>query len=433
MRLRRRCETSFGVNLFGYLTSIQSQGVLARTMVQVLRAQGVPVALTDVSPDSGGTGQDQSVCRTGVDDASAQPHPMSVFCFTPTDMQTFLERNPRLADHDRVTAVVVALEHQMLRPEFLPVLSAVDLVLTLSDFITDAVSAGLPDTTCVPFRQAIKPTEGVRPSRPRWGVPHDSILFVNAFDTLSDSCRKNPLGLVRAFTDAFPDRDDVGLILKIGHLDADGELGGQADQAVAEAASDPRIRIVEESLSYADVLGLFATADVVVSLHRSEGLGLTLMEAMSVGTATMATGFSGNLDFMTPENSALIAYDLVPVRTPYPAYQYLVNRDVWAEPSHDDSVRWLRRMADDTELRERLAAQGLAEMRTRQESVLGGAVINEMRAALSNDDLWQRHDHRTLKRLARPHGRLRLGVLRHRAAVRVKGLLAPHSHRGSSG
>lgn len=432
-RLREMCETSFGVNVFGYLTSIQSQGVLARTLVQVLREQAVPVALTDVTPDFGGTGQDESVCHTGIDEASAQPYPVSIFCFTPNDTEMFLERNPRLADRDRITAVVVALEHRVLRPEFLPVLQAVDLVLTLSDFITDAVSAGLPDSTCVPFRQAIPPRTVAPSPRARWAVPDTAVLFVNAFDTFSDSCRKNPLALVRAFREAFHDRDDVTLLLKIGHLDADAGLGGQAVEAVAEAAGDPRIRIVQESLDYTDVLGLFAAADVVVSLHRSEGLGLTLMEAMSVGTATMATRFSGNLDFMTPGNAVLVDCELVPVKTPYPAYQYLVDRDVWAEPSHADSVRWLKTLAADPDLRARLATAGRSDMEARSEVVMGGEVIDGIRRALRSDDLWTGRDRFPLKRLARPHGRMRLGVLRHRTAVRAKRLLSRHSHRGSSG
>ncbi|GAA1916911.1 glycosyltransferase [Nocardioides hwasunensis] len=432
-RLREMCETSFGINVFGYLTSIQSQGVLARTLVQVLREQGVPVAITDVAPDFGGTGQDQSVCLTGTDEASSQPHPISVFCFTPTDTETFLERNPRLADRDRITAVVVALEHHVLRPEFLPALEAVDLVLTLSDFITDAVSAGVPGSTCVPFRQAIPSRDVEKVERSRWGVQDRDVLFVNAFDTLSDSCRKNPLALVRAFAEAFPDRDDVALLMKIGHLGDDADLGGQAVTAVAEAAADPRVRVVQESLEYSEVLGLFASADVVVSLHRSEGLGLTLMEAMSVGTATVATRFSGNLDFMTAENSALVECELVPVRTPYPAYQYLVDRDVWAEPSHEDAVRWLRRLADEPDLRARLGDAGRADMETLRESVMGGDVVEGIKRALRSDVVWTHRDQSALKRLARPHGRLRLGVLRHRAAVAVKGVLEPQSQRRSRG
>lgn len=430
-RLRDWCEASFGVNVFGYLTSIQSHGVLARTLVEVLRAQGVPLALSDVVPDFGGTGQDESVCAAGVDEASDQPYPVTIFCLPPADTQTFLERNPRLANRDRVTAVVAAVEHRVLRPESRPVLEAVDLVLTLSDFVAEAVSSGIPEATCVPFRQAISIT-GATPCKERWNVPSDTVLFVNSFDTYSDSCRKNPLALVRAFKEAFPAREDVALLLKIAHLEADDHLGGQAVLAVTETLGDPRIRILEEAMNYDEVLSLFATADVVVSLHRSEGLGLTLMEAMSVGTATMATSFSGNLEFMTEENSALVACDLVPVATPYPAYQYLLGRDVWADPSHQDSVAWLRRLADDGELREKLAGRAAADMRARHAVVMGGDVLVEIRRALLGEEVWARHDPARLRRLARPHGRLRLGVLRHRIAVRAKRLAAIYRQRGSS-
>ena len=211
----------------------------------------------------------------------------------------------------------------------------------------DAVRAGAPDSVCVPFLQSVLIPEGVVADRERWGMRDDVTTFAFSFDTLSDSNRKNPLGLVRAFQAAFPSRDDVALLIKVAHLDDDTRLGGQAVKAVAAAADDDRITFLQEALPYADVLGLYASADVVASLHRSEGLGLLMMEAMSLGTPVLATGYSGNLDFMTADNSMLIDSQMVTVDTPYPGYQHLQGVDVWAEPDQESAVRAMRALADD--------------------------------------------------------------------------------------
>ena len=282
--LREEISQSFGVNLFGYVTSNQSQGVVARNLVATLRSRGVSVAVTDVEPTFGGTGHDQSQCVTGCDDATAQPYPLTIFCFTPPDAEDYVRRNPRVLRADRLTAVVVFVEHHVLRPDFMPFLRAVDLVLAPTDFVMDAVRAGAPDSVCVPFLQSVLIPEGVVADRERWGMRDDVTTFAFSFDTLSDSNRKNPLGLVRAFQAAFPSRDDVALLIKVAHLDDDTRLGGQAVKAVVAAADDERITFLQEALPYADVLGLYASADVVASLHRSEGLGLLMMEAMSLGT-----------------------------------------------------------------------------------------------------------------------------------------------------
>ena len=121
---------------------------------------------------------------------------------------------------------------------------------------------------------------------------------------------------------------------------------------------------LEESLlTFPDVLSLYASADVYVSLHRSEGLGLGLLEAMMLGTPVLATGYSGNMDFMTAENSALVGYDLVGVGgTTVGSYSAAAvgEEQLWAEPHLAEAVQWMQRLASDTDLRRRLADAGRA-------------------------------------------------------------------------
>jgi glycosyltransferase involved in cell wall biosynthesis len=116
--------------------------------------------------------------------------------------------------------------------------------------------------------------------------------------------------------------------------------------------------IVDEILSYADVLSIYASCDVFVSLHRSEGLGLCLMEAMTLGKAVVSTAWSGNMDFTNDQNACLVEYDLIPAVSTHPAYDpaTLEFHPSWAEARVDHAAACLLRLRDDSNLRRKLGA-----------------------------------------------------------------------------
>ena len=118
-------------------------------------------------------------------------------------------------------------------------------------------------------------------------------------------------------------------------------------------AQAPNIRIDTRILPPEDRHALTACADIVLSLHRGEGFGLVLAEAMLLGKPVVATGWSGNTDFMDPSNAALVAYRLAPARDDRDVY-----RGLWAEPDVADAADRLRALADDPALRRRARRQG---------------------------------------------------------------------------
>jgi glycosyltransferase involved in cell wall biosynthesis len=143
------------------------------------------------------------------------------------------------------------------------------------------------------------------------------------------------------------------------------------------AAADGRndIRVWDETLDRADQMALVAAADCMVSLHRSEGLGLHLAEAMWLGTPTIATRYSGNLDFMNDENSLLIDAELVHVEHGEGVYPPTSR---WAAPDLDEAAEAMRRIASDDELCSQLAAAGRQTMERQPSLAETGRLISQL-------------------------------------------------------
>lgn len=161
-------------------------------------------------------------------------------------------------------------------------------------------------------------------------------------DNHSSINRKNPLGVIRAFKSAFKS-DEARLILKIAHA-TEAMIG-----LVHFSLSGYDYTLITDTLSRHEILVLYQQCHIYVSLHRSEGLGMTMMEAMAHGKPTIATRYGGNVDFMNDSNSILIDYDLVPVE------DRLYTSGVWADPSIDQAAHHMRRLMLDHELYDHLS------------------------------------------------------------------------------
>ena len=184
--------------------------------------------------------------------------------------------------------------------------------------------------------------------RGKLGLPHDAVIVLNVFHLGSAFSRKNPLAAIAAFRKAFGDAPNRVLAIKL--IDNGAQWARrELDAAIAGAAN---IRLVEGMLPEADMAGLMAAADIVISLHRSEGFGLVPAQAMALGKPVIATAWSGNLDFMNKDNSALVSYSLVPVHDPEGAFQS--DNQSWADANVDEAAEWLRRLAADADLRARM-------------------------------------------------------------------------------
>lgn len=232
------------------------------------------------------------------------------------------------------------------------VASIFDEIWVPSRFTADAVKAVAPSAK---IRIVPHPTPDIsdaHPDRPAFDLPEGKVIFLSLFDSLSSITRKNPSAAIDAYVTAFPQpTEDAMLVVKA--LEADVDSAGY--RRVLQKAKRSDIRLITDRYSDSEMLSLIASIDVLISLHRSEGFGLTLLEAMALKRAVIATGWSGNLEFMTPENSVLINHVLVPVDDQSGLY---ANRGrVWAQPDIADAARSIYLMYQRPASREAIGAQ----------------------------------------------------------------------------
>jgi glycosyltransferase involved in cell wall biosynthesis len=217
---------------------------------------------------------------------------------------------------------------------------AIDIVDELwapSKFIQGALRQ-MTDKPVVHMPLRVEPLPGATVDLQQFGVARGAFSYLLFFDFNSFTGRKNPMGVVNAFRDAFPRGDgrNVALIIKtIGaeqHPDA-------AEKLAALVRDDPRIQMIDETLPALAMAGLIEQAACFVSLHRSEGFGRGMAEAMAAGRIVIGTGYGGNMDFMSDETAYLVDYRLVPVGR----NAYLHGEGAqWAEPDVAHAAQLMR-------------------------------------------------------------------------------------------
>jgi glycosyltransferase involved in cell wall biosynthesis len=247
-------------------------------------------------------------------------------------------------------------------------------VWTVSEFCARSVRRAMPGVPVHTMPVVIPPSPVEWRPRADFGLPDGRFLFLFAFDMASGMERKNPLGLIRAFRLAFAPAEPVHLALKVSrgreHPNEFARLAREADAA--------GVTVIDRVVPRPEVQSLLAACDSYVSLHRSEGFGMTMAEAMLLGKPTIATGYSGNLDFMTAENSYLVDAHRVSLDRDCPPY---AKGCTWSEPSVEHAARLMRQVYERRDEALAVAARGRAAV----EAGLSPAAVARRMLARIND------------------------------------------------
>lgn len=363
-------EPLFGVNVVGYFRSELGVGEAGRQVVSALDAVEVPVLPLH--------GRTIPLSRQGhpftyLDHSNAR-YPTNLVCMNADALPDFARQAGASFFADRYTIGLWFWE--VTSPpasQWADAFALVDEVWAATHHVAQAISAVSPvPVVRIPLPVEFPPVPG--DAREYFGFSEDEFVFLFSFDYLSVFERKNPLAVVSAFTQAFDSDSGARLVLKCINAEHDPVHRDELQRVVSDRGD---IRLLDQYLAPEAKNALTSAADCYVSLHRSEGFGLTMAEAMFYGKPVIATGYSGNVDFMTPWNSYLVDYDLVPIgagAAPYPA------DGLWAEPSVEHAAQVMRTVFDDRDqARERGRRAAVDILSTNSPVVCGQAMAARLR------------------------------------------------------
>ncbi len=343
-----RQVTAEGVNLFGYVTSEMGVGQAARGILVGLEAAEIPHVAVDLSHHANYRSCDDSFCAV-----CADPRPGWV-----NYLQVNADMTPRMLEvlpEEVVTAGYVVGSWYWELPEFpdrwLGSFAGLDEIWAPSTFIQQAVAVKSP-VPVLRIPPAVQFDIPQRVDRRRFGLQKDRFLFLFMYDMKSHQERKNPEAVIAAYLEAFPDRSRAGLVVKCmnGESAPDAFLGLQK---LAESRDD--ITILDAIMDRMRVYELESACDCFVSLHRSEGFGLGIAEAMYLGKPVIATGWSGNMDFMDRGNSCPVDYRLVPIERDIGPY---TKGQIWAEADIEHCAWYMKRLLEDESWAAEIASRG---------------------------------------------------------------------------
>lgn len=195
-------------------------------------------------------------------------------------------------------------------------------------------------------------------TRAEFGLPSDAFVFLNILDGNSSVFRKNPLAVVQAFQKAFaPTVRGVHLLVKTMNMTSES---AEWNEVMRLAAADPRISILSGALPREQVIALQSLADCFVSLHRAEGFGRNIAEAMWLGKPVIVSAFSGNLDFTNERTAWLVGGATLPVR---PGEYSFAEGQFWWDADVAEAAQCMRECVEAPAERDARARAGQAFVR----------------------------------------------------------------------
>lgn len=321
-----------GINILGYGFGELGIGEDARCALLNAIEGGISASLYNI-PLRVESRSKNLTYRSFVDETL--PHQNSLYCLPASEFAKVLFTLPEQSRRGRRQILAPPWELPRWPEPMKRVLDYVDELWAPSRFIAAALrEATTRPVYHVPLSVSLPESSGK--TRADFGLPEDVFLFLFIFDWLSWPNRKNPSAVIKAFLRAFPRNREVGLVIKTMNIRNNLE---KLYSVLGRDSDDSRIYILDETLDASDITALYQSVDAYVSLHRSEGFGRTMAEAMLAGIPVIATDFSGNTDFCDDETAYLVEGSIVKLKEGdylFPEGQY------WCDPDIDQASEQMR-------------------------------------------------------------------------------------------
>ncbi len=344
-----------GINLIGHIRSELGLGQGCRLMAKAIECTEIPfLALnfdTVVTANNLDTEWEHKLTKKAV-------YNTNIIHVNPGQMDVLHMMLPTDTWNKRYNIAIWLWEFEEFPEKWCKYFELVDEVWTPSSFVTKAISSKAPmPVITVPY--GIYADTDLSMDRQYFGLPEDAFLFLCMYDVNSNRLRKNPNAAIEAFKKAFlPESKEVGLVVKINNIN-----DIEKNILLKAVAGYGNIYIIGYNMRKTEVNSLIKSCNVFVSLHKSEGFGLVMAEAMYLGRPSVATGWSANLDFMTENNSCLVGYELeyLDKESYYPDLYEPGQR--WALPDIEQAAGYMIRLYEDVTFYNEKALQGEAEIK----------------------------------------------------------------------
>jgi glycosyltransferase involved in cell wall biosynthesis len=327
------------VDVVGYLNLALGVGEAGRRTLRALSRTGLVVGGLETSLNSQSSTIDTDCSGLLIETSKA---PIQVFVINADQITAVLDHLQDRLRQDAYRVIVPFWELAHLPDEWLDAYDRVDEVWAATRFIQNGLLEKIAKPVIhMPLMLDFDPPPPI--DRLRFNLPRDKFLFFFAFDYLSFIERKNPQAVVEAFRRAFRHSGQTApaaLVLKT--LNAE-KAPAKAQPLRAMLEGDPDVLLIEQTLSRVETLGLIGASNAVVSLHRSEGLGLLVAEAMVLGKPVISTNYSATTELVTRQTGYPVDYRLIPV--PEGAYPFCTAQ-VWADVDVDHAAWQMRQVFD---------------------------------------------------------------------------------------
>ena len=361
------CQSNrpFGVNLIGHAFEVFGIGEDIRMAARALQAAGVPCCVIHHPAGNGSACSDRSLEPLLCTDPNGGPYAFNLVCMAAPIQARWLLQSGFAPLRDRYTIAAWPWETRQWPDVWEPLLEVVDEVWPSSIFTAQALQepaaqAGVP-LHVMPMAVEISDAEQYcspstrQATRAHLGLPNDAVVFVYSFDLNSTAIRKNPMAALEAFQRAFPlpqllsskGRSPnyhslskrVALLIKTF---PPRKVSSEWNWLQLRAQEDPRIHLLEAHLDRNALLAMFGCCDAFLSLHRSEGYGRGMAEALQLGLDVIATDYGGNTDFCDGPLSHPVRCREVPIpRGAYPC----ADGHCWGEPDLEHAAQLMQQVA----------------------------------------------------------------------------------------
>jgi predicted O-linked N-acetylglucosamine transferase (SPINDLY family)/glycosyltransferase involved in cell wall biosynthesis len=355
---------NLGMNIAGYINGEFGIGEGVRANIRAAEAASIPFVINNFNRCPHRK-QDTTYQKFSQDN----PYPVNLIQVNADEVSTFLKYAGYSYFENKYNIGFWAWEMPEFPQEWQPVFEKFHEIWTYSNYCAEAISIVSPIPVIKIMPSIALPASYL--NRQSLGLPENKFIFLFVFDFSSRIERKNPLAAIEAFKQAFGNDDRVLLMIKSSNSEKNVKDLALLNSALANSTN---IKHLDGYLSKEKINALLYNCDCYLSLHRCEGFGLTMAEAMFYGKPVIATGYSSNTEFMNVGNSFLVKYKLVPLAADCGPYK---KGNMWAEPDTEHAAYLMCHVFNNYQEAQQVGTIAAQEIKSLLNSQIAGSRIKK--------------------------------------------------------